>query len=230
MPNNAFNMFVIILGFSLLGMPIIFISLSTAPPGLDDFQSTIIINSVPGDSQSAIYLNNTANINGSTIDIWDDISGLPELSNIYNITQLILNEQSFMDNVTIEDYSGFSKLVHVFILEMTIDNAPTSIVARENYVDLFGSDNGTFISWMWAPDEWNSSYYTEPNYPEINNTIDTVYLNHGVDLEYEITVNFYANIDINGTQYELEFVRLIYLNPSGDILFFLTNETDWVTA
>ena len=62
MPNNAFNVFVIILGFSLLGMPIIFISLSTAPPGLNEFQSTITINSVPGDSQSAIYLNNTANI------------------------------------------------------------------------------------------------------------------------------------------------------------------------
>ena len=228
MPSKAFNTFVIILGFSLLGLPIIFISLSTAPPGLDEFQSTININTIQGDSQSAIYLNNTANINGSTADYWDQISGLTELSDLHNITELIIQEQEFMDNVSIDDYSGFSKLVHVFILDMTIDNAPNGVTAKENYNTLFGEDNGTFISWMYAPDEWNSSYYTQPNYPDIENTLDTVYLSFGMDIDYEITVTFYANIDFNGTQYEMEFVRLIYLNSSGDVLFFLTNETDWI--
>ena len=208
----------------------ILITISTAPPGLDEFQSTININTVEGDSQSAIYLNNTASINGSTPNYWDQVSGLTELSNIHNLTELILNEELFMDTVTIDDYGGFSKLVHVFILDMLIANASTSSVAKENYSTLFGSDTGTFVSWKWSPTEWNSSYYTEPNYPNINDTIDEIYLNFGVDLTYEVTISFYANIDIDGVQSELEFVRLAYLSDVGEILFFLTNEIDWTNT
>ena len=230
MPNKAFNLFVIILGFCLLGLPMILVSISTAPPGLDELHSSIVINTVEGDSTSALFLNNTASINGSTPDIWDQVSALPEISSLHNLTEVILDEQSFMDNVITKDYGGFSKLVHVFTLEMTIDNAPSNSVAKENYANLFGSDAGTFISWMYAPSQWNSSYYTEPNYPDINDTIDDMYLDFGLELTYEVVINFYANIEINGEQYELEFVRLVYVTLTGDVLFFLTSETGWIEA
>jgi hypothetical protein len=230
MPNKAFNSFVIILGFCLLGLPMILITLSTAPPGLDEFQSTINIQTVGGDAQSGIYLNNTASINGSSADYWDQVSALPELTSIHNLTELILNEEIFNASVNVDDYGGFSKLVHVFILDMTISLAPTNSVAKENSASLFGTDVGTFVSWKVGASQWNSSYYTEPNYPDINDTIDDVYLDYGVDLTYEVTINFYANIDINGVQSELEFVRLIYLTDLGEVLFFLTNEANWTAT
>ena len=230
MPNNAFNSLVVILGFCLLGLPMILITLSTAPPGLDTFNHSIVYNTIDGDMMSGDYLNSTISINGSSSNYWDKISDPSKLPLLQNITELILEEQLFMDNVSIDDYYGFSKLVHVFELEMTISVAPTSVgEAQQTYLDLFGSDNGTFVSWMWMLDDWNSSYNTLSDYPDINDTIDSVVTNFAGSLSYEIVISFTGNILIGDEQMFQEFSRLIYLDDVGEVLFFLSNEYGWAT-
>ncbi|MHA1223309.1 MAG: hypothetical protein ACTSP3_08645 [Candidatus Heimdallarchaeaceae archaeon] len=210
MPNTAYNTFVIILGFCLLGLPIILISLSTAPPGLNEFQSTITINTIPGDQNSGIYLNNTALINGSSLFYWNDLKPLAELSYINNITDLIKQEQAFMANVSMDDYIGYSKKVHVFVLEMTIQTAPsTNISAIQQYREIFGESNGTFQFYFWMPDDYRAFYFMN---------------------SYAISVNFYANINVNGTQITTEFSRYLLLDSSGVVLYFITNEDSWKTV
>ncbi|MCK4973263.1 MAG: hypothetical protein KAS52_08070, partial [Candidatus Heimdallarchaeota archaeon] len=74
MSNSTYNGFIVILGFCLIGLPIIFLSLSTAPPPLTQFQSTMNLVSISGDALSEEILEDMKNINGSTSDFWDDIS------------------------------------------------------------------------------------------------------------------------------------------------------------
>jgi len=230
MSNGMFNSFLILIGFCLLGLPIILISVTTAPPGLDQYNSSIIINTIEGDAQSVIVLNNVTNINGSS-PYWDDIAGLPEIVQLSNLTQLIDEEMVFMENVSIMDYYGLSKKVHVFELEMTIHVAPsTSSGAKDSYATIFGDSNGTFLTWKRDYDDWNSSHAIQPFYPSpsINDTLDTVY---GAEtIEYEIIIHFNANIEINGIQKATEFSRLIYINDAEELIFFLSDEYGWSTV
>ncbi|MHA1827758.1 MAG: hypothetical protein ACTSX6_03820 [Candidatus Heimdallarchaeaceae archaeon] len=229
MPNTAYNAFVIILGFCLLGLPIILISLSTSPPGLNEFQSTITINTIPGDQNSGIYLNNTALVNGSSLFYWDDLKPLAELSYINNISELIEREQAFMANVSMDDYIGYSKKVHVFVLEMTIQIAPsTNISAIQQCKEIFGESNGTFQFYFWMPDDYRSFYFMNPNYESINESVSIVY--DRTTVSYAVIVNFYANINVNGTQITTEFSRYLLLDSSGVILYFITNEDSWKTV
>lgn len=223
MSDSAYNGFIVILGFCLIGLPIIFISLSTAPPPLTQFQSSIDMVAIPGDSLSEDILGNMRNINGSTTDIWDDISAVPQLVNINNISELILAEEEFMSNYSIDVYTGFSDEVHLFILDMVITTIPTANETKDTFMDLFGGSNGTMFSYMYSPDEWHSYYIDQPIYPSINETIDGFYANY----EYMVTVSFYADLDINGTQTTTSFERLILVDDSGIVVFFLTNEVAW---
>ena len=91
--NGMFNSFLVLIGFCLLGLPIILISVTTAPPGIDEFNSSIILNTIEGDTTSSELLNEMAKINGSSPYYWDEILGIPEISQIYNISQLIIDEK-----------------------------------------------------------------------------------------------------------------------------------------
>ena len=228
MANSIFNTFLVILGFCLLGLPIILISVTTAPPGIDQFNSSIIINTIDGDSQSIVLMNDVTKINGSSSHYWDSISGIPQLSNLNNISQLIINENNFMENVSILDYYGLSKEIHIFELEMNIRIAPINAIEAKNiYANLFENSNGSFLTWMWAPDDWNASHVSQPNFPSpsINGTIDLIYSSWTI--EYELTVDFYANINLDGIQKTTQFSRLIYISDFGEIVFFLSNESEW---
>ena len=230
MSDSAYNGFIVILGFCLLGLPIIFISLSTAPPPLTQFQSTINMETIPGDAFSEEILENMKNINGSTPILWDDISAFPQLVNINNISELIFEENEFMSNYSLDVYTGFSKEVHLFILDMVVSAVPTVDVAKNTFMELFGGSNGTMLSYMYMLDEWDSFYVDETNYPSINEKIGDVFANSAIlNLEYMVTISFFADIDINGTQTTTSFERLVFVNDSGVVLFFLTNEVAWET-
>lgn len=228
--NFGYNFFIVILGFCILCVPIIFISLSSAPPPITRFQSTIILNTIQGDSQSADYLNQTAMINGSTSYLFEELSSLEEIMYINNITELILSEEDFMRNVSMDEYSGFSKKVHLFNLEMNITTKPsTYLYAQQKYMEMFGDNNGTFISYMYAEDEWNSSYELQGGYPNVNQTIHNLYSDFEADIYYMVTVEFFADIEINNTPMTISFSRLLLLNGIGEVFFFLTNEAAWAT-
>ncbi len=231
MPNTAYNTFVIIIGFCLLGLPIIMISLSTAPPGLMEFQSTMNFNTITGDTQSEVFLNETKQINGSTADIWDYVKPLPELSYLNNITELILQEEEFMENASVEDYAGFSKLKHVFVLDMTIELVPSLAETLTKFTDLFGNSNGTFLSYLYMLTSHRSFYYTDPTYPNATDIITQVITEHGpLSLEYLVTVSFYTDIDVDGIQMTTSFSRLIMLDNLGNILFFVSDEAPWTES
>ncbi len=225
MSNSAYNSFIVILGFCLIGLPIIFISLSTAPPPLSQFQSTINLVSIPGDSLSEEILVNMKNVNGSTSDIWDEISAVPQLANINNISELILAENEFMSNYSIDVYTGFSEEVHLFILDMVVTTIPTVNETKDTFMELFGGSNGTMLSYMYSPDEWHSYYIDQSSYPSVNETIEDFYTNY----EYMVTISFFADLDINGTQITTSFERLVLVDDSGIVIFFLTNEVAWET-
>lgn len=225
MSNSAYNSFIVILGFCLIGLPIIFISLSTAPPPLSQFQSTINLVSIPGDSLSEEILVNMKNVNGSTSDIWDEISAVPQLANINNISELILAENEFMSNYSIDVYTGFSEEVHLFILDMVVTTIPTVNETKDTFMELFGGSNGTMLSYMYSPDEWHSYYINQSSYPSVNETIEDFYTNY----EYMVTISFFADLDINGTQITTSFERLVLVDDSGIVIFFLTNEVAWET-
>jgi hypothetical protein len=225
MSNSAYNSFIVILGFCLIGLPIIFISLSTAPPPLTQFQSTINLVSIPDDPLSEEILVNMKNVNGSTPDIWDDISAVPQLANINNISELILAENEFMSNYSIDVYTGFSEEIHLFILDMVVTTIPTVNETKDTFMELFGGSNGTMLSYMYSPDEWHSYYMDQSNYPSVNETIEDFYINY----EYMVTISFFADLDINGTQITTNFERLVLVDDSGIVLFFLTNEVAWET-
>ncbi|MHA1418832.1 MAG: hypothetical protein ACTSPO_07660 [Candidatus Heimdallarchaeaceae archaeon] len=230
MSDSAYNGFIVILGFCLLGLPIIFISLSTAPPPLTQFQSTINLETIPGDALSEEIMENMKNINGSTPILWDDISAFPQLANINNISELIFAENEFMSNYSLDVYTGFSKEVHLFSLDMVVSTVPTVDIAKDTFMELFSGLNGTMLSYMYMLDEWDSFYVDETNYPSINETIGDVFANSAIlNLEYMFTISFFADIDINGTQTTTSFERLVFVNDSGVILFFLTNEVAWET-
>lgn len=225
MSNSTYNGFIVILGFCLIGLPIIFLSLSTAPPPLTQFQSTMNLVSIPGDALSEEILEDMKNINGSTSDLWDDISTIPQLANINNISELILTENEFMSNYSTDVYTGFSKEVHLFILNMEITSIPTVNETKDTFMELFGGSNGTMFSYMYSPDEWHSYYIDQPSYPSVNETIETFHAN----FDYMVSISFFADLDINGTQTTTSFERLVLVDDSGIVLFFLTNEVAWET-
>jgi len=225
MSNSTYNGIIVILGFCLIGLPIIFISLGTAPPPITRFQSTINLESIPGDTLSAEILARMKNINGSTPYLFDDIIAVPQLANINNISELILAENEFMNNYSIDVYTGFSKEIHLFILDMVITTVPTVSETKDTFMELFSGLNGTMLSYMYSQDEWHSYYVDQPAYPSVNETIETFHAN----FDYMITISFFADLDINGTQTTTSFERLVFVNDSGDVLFFLTNEVAWET-
>ncbi|MHA1552673.1 MAG: hypothetical protein ACTSQC_12095, partial [Candidatus Heimdallarchaeaceae archaeon] len=179
--------------------------------------------SIPGDALSEEILEDMKNINGSTSDLWDDISAIPQLANINNISELILTETEFMSNYSTDVYTGFSKEIHLFILDMEILTVQTVNETKDTFMELFGGLNGTMFSYMYSPDEWHAYYINQPNYPSINDTIETFHAN----FEYMISISFFADLDINGTQTTTSFERLIFVDDSGIVLFFLTNEVAW---
>jgi len=228
MSNFASNFFIIIVGFCLLGAPIILISMSTAPPTPNQYLSSIVINSVSGDSDSYDYLLEVANINGSSPDFWDTFPAQGNLSLVHNITELTITEADFTSEVKTYKYGGWSDLVHIFDLEMNISAAPTSSSTVKNlYANLFGNSNGTYLFWMWVPDDYEA-YDQDNSYRSVNQTIDDVYSNYAIAAnDYLVTITFYANLDINGTQMGLNFKRIMILDDFGIPLFFISNEADW---
>ncbi len=225
MSDSAYNGFIVILGFCLLGLPIIFISLGTAHPPLTQFNSSINLESIAEDALSEEILENMKNLNGSTSKLFDDISSVPQLVHINNISELILAENEFMSNYSIDVYTGFSDEIHLFILDMVVTTIPTVNETKETSMELFGGSNGTMLSYMYSHDEWHSYYFDQSNYPSINGTIENFYTN----FEYMVTVSYYADLDINGTQITTSFERLVLIDSSGIVLFFLTNEVAWET-
>ena len=228
MANGMFNSFLVLIGFCMLGLPIILISVTTAPPSIDEYNSSIIYNTIGDVQYNSTLIQEIENINGSSPYYWNDISGLPQLSYLNNISQLIANENEFLANVSTQDYYGLSDLVHVFEYEMTIRTAPlTADGAKENCNNVFGVSNGSFLTWMWTTNDWNASHVSQPNYPtpSINDTLVQIYSLETI--EYEITIDFFANIDVGGVQKTISFSRLIYINDLSQMVFFLSNETDW---
>jgi hypothetical protein len=211
-------------------VPIIFISLSSAPPPITRFQSSIILNTIQGDSESADLLNQTAMVNGSISYLFEEVSSLEEIGYINNITELILSEEDFMRNVSMDEFNGFSKKVHLFDLEMNITTKPsTFLYAQQKYKEMFGDENGTFISYMYALDEWNSSFELQGGYPNVNQTLQNLYFDFEADIHYMVTIEFFADLEINNTPMTISFSRLLLLNGVGEVFFFLTNENAWVT-
>ncbi|MHA1953496.1 MAG: hypothetical protein ACW96U_06090 [Candidatus Heimdallarchaeaceae archaeon] len=228
--NFGYNFFIVILGFCILCVPIIFISLSSAPPPITRFQSSIILNTIQGDSESADLLNQTAMVNGSISYLFEEVSSLEEIGYINNITELILSEEDFMRNVSMDEFNGFSKKVHLFDLEMNITTKPsTFLYAQQKYKEMFGDENGTFISYMYALDEWNSSFELQGGYPNVNQTLQNLYFDFEADIHYMVTIEFFADLEINNTPMTISFSRLLLLNGVGEVFFFLTNENAWVT-
>ncbi len=225
MSNSTYNGVIVLLGFCLISLPIIFISLGTAPPPITQFQSTINLETIPGDIVSEEILVSMKNINGSTPDLFDEIISVPQLANINNISELILAETEFMSNYSIDVYTGFSKEVHLFILDMVITTVPSINESKDNFMELFGGSNGTMLSYMYSHDDWHSYYIDQPSYPSVNETIETFHAN----FDYMITISFFADLDINGTQTTTSFERLVFVDDFGIVFFFLTNEVAWET-
>jgi len=228
MANNGYNLFVVILGFCLLGLPIILISVTTAPPTPGEFQSVITINSVPGDTASSTYLNETSKIYGNS-SYFDTLESDEQLTLISNVSWLIYKENEFMKDVDTNEYGGLSDLVHVFNLEMNISLVVQSTeIIMNTYNGLFGyQNNGTFIVHL-AMDEFYAYHYTELGYLDVNETISDVVSTYFY-LKYIITLNYFANIEIDGFQQSTSFHRMILLEDDGTILFFITDETGWTT-
>ncbi len=228
MANSGFNLFVVILGFCLLGLPIILISVTTAPPTPSEFQSVISINTVPGDTASLTYLNETSKINGNS-SYFDSLESTELLSLISNISQLIYEENEFMKDVDTKEYGGLSDMVHVFSLEMNISLVVQSTeIIMNTYNGLFGyQNNGTFIVHL-AMDEHYAFHYTELGYLDVNETISDVVSTY-LNMKYIITLNYFADIEIEGVQQSTSFHRLILLEDDGTILFFISDETGWTT-
>ena len=65
MSNGMFNSFLVILGFCMLGLPIILISVTTTLPGIDEFNSSIVINTIDGDA-GYLFVCDSTNNNGIT--------------------------------------------------------------------------------------------------------------------------------------------------------------------
>ncbi|MHA1260057.1 MAG: hypothetical protein ACTSRO_10535 [Candidatus Heimdallarchaeaceae archaeon] len=78
------------------------------------------------------------------------------------------------------------------------------------------------------PDDYRAFYFMNPNYKSINESISIVY--DRTTVSYAISVNFYANINVNGTQITTEFSRYLLLDSSGVVLYFITNEDSWKTV
>ncbi|MFW9852461.1 MAG: hypothetical protein ACFFDS_05940 [Candidatus Thorarchaeota archaeon] len=230
MSNTAYNAFVILFGFCFLGLPIILISFSTAPPGIDQFNSSVIINTIDGDSSSALYLSEASKISGDSF-YWDNLTTTEYLYEINNLTELIINEELFMQNVSLQEYGGFSKKVHLFIVEMNITSLPTKEETQNMYADLFTLyENGTYLFYAFTPIDYFAYRFSETSYPDVNHTIHDVYSTYAASLEYLATVQFYAEIEINNTPMQIKFTRLLLLDNLGEVLFFLTDEAGWVTV
>jgi hypothetical protein len=230
MSNTAYNAFVILFGFCFLGLPIILISFSTAPPGIDQFNSSVIMNTIDGDSSSVLYLSETAKITGDSY-YWNNISTTEYLYEINNLTELLINEELFLQNVSMREYGGFSKKIHLFIAEMNITSLPTKEETQSIYADLFTTYvNGTYLFYAFTPVDYLAFRFSETSYPDVNHTIHDVYSTYAATLEYLITVQFYAEIEINNTSMQASFTRLLLLDNLGKVCFFLTDESGWITA
>ncbi|GAJ00111.1 unnamed protein product, partial [marine sediment metagenome] len=200
MANSGYNLFVVILGFCLLGLPIILISVTTAPPTPFEFQSEIAINTVPGDTASLTYLNETSKIYGNSLyfDLLN-ITSIEHLTLISNVSQLISIENEFMKEVDTDEYGGLSDKVHIFNLEMNISLVTLSAeIIMNAYIDLFGENNsGSFIVGRVYGDVYASYHHSEQGYLDVNDTISTLVINYA-NLKYIITLDFNANIEIEG--------------------------------
>jgi hypothetical protein len=226
--NFGFNFFIVIFGFCILCIPIIFISLSSAPPPVSRFDSVITFNTISDDTQSPIYLNQTATINGSTVGLFDEIILVEQLSYINNITELIETEKEFLRNVSMKEYGGFSKKIHLFMLELNITESPnTSLETQQKFAEMFGEDNGTFISYLYGINLWHSFTEFNGGYPDVNQTIEDLYTLYDPFIEYMVTIDFFADIIVDGERITTEFSRILLLSGVGQVMFFITNEIAW---
>ncbi|MHA1865517.1 MAG: hypothetical protein ACTSVB_10975 [Candidatus Heimdallarchaeaceae archaeon] len=225
MSNSSFNFFIIILGFLLLGLPIILIHFSTVPPTPEQFYSEINIIDAVQDGRSAIILNDTAKINGSS-SYWSSLGALPELSYINNLTDLIKEEENFLATVDTQNYGGFKKNIHIFNLTMRIslwDNNTDTFYSEYN-ATLNGSSTFMFVKLDIETDAYST--FATGQYPSINNTMGEID-SRGIQLKYIITVNFNANIERTDGNYKISFGRVILIDVNEFPILFLSNEISW---
>ncbi|MHA1115941.1 MAG: hypothetical protein K9W45_03215 [Candidatus Heimdallarchaeum aukensis] len=225
MSNSSFNFFVIILGFLLLGLPIILIHYSTVPPTPEQFYSEINIIDTVQDGRSAMILNETAKINGSS-SYWDSLGALPELSYINNITELIIGEEDFLATVNTQNYGGFKDNVHIFNLTMRIslwDNNTDTFYTEYNET-LNGSSTFMFVKLDIETDAYST--FATGQYPSIGNIIDEID-SRGIQLKYIITVTFNANLEREDGNYKISFGRVILIDNNEYPILFLSNEDAW---
>ena len=226
----GFNFFIIILGFCLLGLPIILISLSTAPPSPDQYLSVIEWNYDETDPQALTLLNKTISITGNS-SYWDSIRGSAPLEGIFNITALIEQEENFTKYVNTDDYGGFSKKVHVFSLVMTIEKLTGNVsemiynVYNELYVE---NPHFTYMFFLNQLDTYEAHFHAEQNFPNTTATMNDILSQHS-DLDYIVYVDFHADIELNSVHVTADFQRLVLLDSSGEPVFFVTNEIGWQT-
>ncbi len=236
--NFGGYLFIILLGFCFVGLPVILISYSSTPPTIEQFYSNISLrdNSSAVEEQFYVLMNDL----NSTDDYWNDLAGLSELNYINNITQMIINEVAYNSTLDINTFGGFSSKVHIFNLQ--INYTVTSITS--NYVlnqakSLFGTEIDTrFFFYRSDYEEWtaHSTYKSQADYPdsmedEINSFFSTGIYN------LIITLSFYGkNANLEGYRdYETSFQRLIVFedvasNIVYEPVFFLSSERMKVPA
>lgn len=227
--SGGFNFFIIILGFCLLGLPIILISLSTAPPTPEEYYSNVEWQYNESDSQSLTYLQHIASIDGNS-SYWVMIKNSAPLDQLLNITKLIEQEENFTQYVNTDDYGGFSKKIHVFNATLVIENVEANITAHAEriYNNLYSPEEElTFMFYLGQLDEYESFYGTN-----ITNAEKSMYdiIDWHSDLKYIVHISFNANIELNGVQQIAFAERLAILDTNGAPLFFVTNEYGWQPA
>ncbi|MHA1305260.1 MAG: hypothetical protein ACTSQE_10185 [Candidatus Heimdallarchaeaceae archaeon] len=228
MSNNSssFNLFVILLGFLLLGLPIILISYSTRPPTTEQFFSEINIYDIPSDSRSGIVLNETAKISGNST-YWQTLGSLPELAYINNISKMIEDEQEFLSNVSMSDYGGFKNNVHIFNLTMRIEQYDNNTATFYNlFYSLFGTDGESTFMFVKISEDTDAYSVFAENYPNVNTTIGLVE-DRGIQIKYIISISFNGNLEREDGNYSISFNRILLIDNNEFPVFFISNERAW---
>ncbi len=227
MARVAFNVFVIILGFCLLAVPIIVVK-TTYPPGPDQFNIQIEFNYE--DEESFTALNRTLRVFSNTSIYWKDLQDLPEIVYLNNLSKMIEEQVAFNTTENMSKYGGYSKKVHLFSVSASIITLTNQTDIANYYAELFGDNGTTFLSLrkLLSYDSFSifDSATTYPNeMDKVSEFLDSLSLR-----KYLVTINFSANIIIDGVQSALSFSRLILVGEPilpSTAYFFLTNENVW---
>lgn len=236
--NFAGYLFIIMLGFCFVGLPVILISYSSTPPTAEQFYSYINLKDNTSAIEEQFYL--SMNDLNATDDYWEDLAGLSELNYINNITQMIIDEGSYNNTLDPNTFGGFSSKVHIFNLQINY----TITTITSNYVlnqakSLFGPDiNTRFFFYRSDYEEWtaHSTYKSQADYPDSMEDQINSFFSTGI-YNLIITISFYGkNANLEGYRdYETFFQRLIvFEDVASDIVyepvFFLSSERMKVPA